>query len=654
MSGRSSTGSVKEKEKYWRVTNNQIPRNEKVAILPICLGQPSHEGEKLHALLHDLDSRVGKVFVLLTGILYRYSYELADSTLDSYSATKKAYDVADEWIKNNKEILLRFFSKAEIMQWYSILETPEYTKAREELARWLLCSPYVDYTDANEVFAKETDAFLSRVYKQKYEPDTLDNTLTYDQKVLDNCQLHLREESALVVAAYRLLAKQGINAEYFVYTGTCSSIECTVAKFLGDKVKFVHPKFEHAVVPTTVKYWAKEKTMAQVWNVLQRKVEPQLQFFKDLEAVHANGLVFSLRGGSQYLRDGLQEQITAYLATDRPEVELIEAQDKKKKEALLFFMPKGKYSADKFSGSNAKQYVLEGITYSYDGTPVKQIARFSCVINLSEFEKKQLANMHRFYNLLGVDSISLETLCRDIQFTYSILVARRKLPRLCFFVSCYPDNRQIKATFVALDDIEENIKNLQLLFETFSSSICTLDSGREGEELHVLDAKAFQVMLCRILQETNSQLSAHSSNEEASSAATSRNTSPAYTSTDSYLVDGMPCLSLSSGNSGAELPERSDMAGRRVTKWAPRAVLPQNSPSVGSYSSASCFGSNESSPAASRETSPATSPMQKPNACILPQARLHSLQLNSTTDSDMQSGEDGANDTRDFNSHCKM
>lgn len=651
MSGSSSTGSVKEKEKYWRINNNQIRRNEKVAVLPICLGQNAHEGEKLSALLQYLDGRVGKVFVLLTGILYRYSYKLADSTLDSYAATKKAYNVANEWIENNKEILLGCSAEVVIMRWDSILGTPEYAKARDELERWLFCSPYVDPTDANEVFTQEAGAFLRRVYPRKSEPDTLDNTLTDDQKVLDNCQLHLREESALVVAAYRILAKQGINSEFFVYTGTCSSIECTVDKFLGNTVKFIHPKFEHAVVPTTVKCFAKEKTMTQVWNVLQRNVEPQLQFFKDLEAVHTNGLVFSMRGGSQYLRDGLQEQITAFLATDRPEVELVETQDKKK-ETLLFFMPKGKYSADKFSGSNAKQYVLEGITYSYDGmqrTPVNQIARFSCVINLSEFEKKQLTNMHRFYNLLDVDSISLETLCRDMQFTYSILVARRKLPRLCFFVSCYPDNRQIKATFVALDDIEENIKNLQLLFETFNSSICTLDSDRVGEELHILDAKSFQVMLCRILQDTNSQLSAHSSNEEVSSAATSRNTSPAYTSTDSYSVEGMPCLSLSSENSGAELPERSDMAGRRVTKWAPRAVLPQNSPSVGSYSSASCFGSAESSPAASRETSPATSPMYNPNACILPQARLHSLQLsNSTLDSDMQPGEDGVGNSRLF------
>lgn len=189
---------------------------EKRAVLPISIGNPSQDGEKLKATLILVSERFSYCDIIVADTLQRYNI------MDQYSekeATLKTREEGDKWIAKNNLYLNTMKISHKIIRWEECLRFPTF-------GRWLntIKKHYLVNNTYQQVMHEDINAFLDR-YK-KNNPNT--TTLI---KLKNNSLAFFFEETA-VTLSYFLAQKY----HYIIYPSNIpKSIELIRKNFIDDK-----------------------------------------------------------------------------------------------------------------------------------------------------------------------------------------------------------------------------------------------------------------------------------------------------------------------------------------------------------------------------------------------------------------------------------
>ena len=104
-------------------TGNSSPTDS--AILPVCIGNDVHEGNKFKVTLKWIVQKFAHVHVLVVDALQRHTIEFLEGVTPA-----RAYDLSikrgQEWVERHRELLETFGLRGNLIYWSDLLRTTEY------------------------------------------------------------------------------------------------------------------------------------------------------------------------------------------------------------------------------------------------------------------------------------------------------------------------------------------------------------------------------------------------------------------------------------------------------------------------------------------------------------------------------------------------
>lgn len=153
-SGRGSYfASIKE--------SGPVPLRLGTPLLPICLEQEYHTGEKLNAIFNLLQQS-RQIAVLVSGSLYRHTIQITES-LTPKEAFEKARRLGQEWEEEYESIINETSRKTDIAvyKWEILLLDEKYPLIRKQLEK-----NYLDKPEFKQAFDHEANLFIERLLKK--------------------------------------------------------------------------------------------------------------------------------------------------------------------------------------------------------------------------------------------------------------------------------------------------------------------------------------------------------------------------------------------------------------------------------------------------------------------------------------------------------
>ena len=153
-------------------------------VLPISVGQPYHEEEKLSATIELVTNRFQSCTIILCDSLQRHTLQLANhmSTDEAYRQAKMA---GLGWLERNKVFFRLFTIPFQIKRWDQYLLHSDYPKQREKVEQF-----YRENVSFRESFDFTISQFVSRFLRK--------HTL-YDYAVVFNhCMEYIKEECSIM------------------------------------------------------------------------------------------------------------------------------------------------------------------------------------------------------------------------------------------------------------------------------------------------------------------------------------------------------------------------------------------------------------------------------------------------------------------------
>ncbi len=98
-------------------------------VMPISVGQATHEGERLEVLCNLVGDRFGTCTIIIADLLQRHTLQFTHD-LSEQQAMQLALENGDQWLKRNKKYLEAMNFPVNIMRWYDWLDTEGYKRQR--------------------------------------------------------------------------------------------------------------------------------------------------------------------------------------------------------------------------------------------------------------------------------------------------------------------------------------------------------------------------------------------------------------------------------------------------------------------------------------------------------------------------------------------
>ena len=436
-----------------KTSSGPVPIGIGTPLLPICLSQEYHEGEKLKAII-DLLQRSQKIFVLVSGALYRHTIQITES-LTYKEACEKAMERGEEWESQHRSILDSSRTQMAIYKWENWLLHERYPSIRKQLEEFYITEP-----DFKQAFDLEASIFMERLEKK--------SRIEATEKNLSICLDYLKEECTVFVLMHKITPYT-----HFVYPGSASKAIDSTFKRYNLQISIVRPEFS-LTNAQSVKYisvpFNKEDRLKGIFNR-----DEQAKVLSDRSEVLGNCRVFLLKSAPPCIRDKAAVDIETHVTRSEVNLELHRRSDPKT--TLLIFSPKGKYPTSKFDEEQSKNYIPSekldfGMLCSFSSTLAKR-----GVINLRYLEveeaskcapiKSRIMNeKSRIMNDLMTE-LPLKDVCAALWFHYSRLVYRGIAPDAKFFI--INDDGQYKLYSSHIDGVIDKMGALRAIIDFLSN-----------------------------------------------------------------------------------------------------------------------------------------------------------------------------------------
>jgi tRNA-dependent cyclodipeptide synthase len=389
-----------------------LPLAVGTALLPICLSQEYHEGQKLRALFNLLQ-KSQHIVVLISGILYRNTIRLSTSmTLrDSFEEAKRR---GKEWENKYQTIIDDTCNKTQITvyRWENVLLDEKYSSIRKQLEKH-----YLEKPEFKKAFDCEAETFVQRLLKK-------DCTIENREEALSLCLNYLIEECAVFV----LMHKKIVGYTHFVYPGSISKAIQITFNHYNLNVSIVRPEF----IPTKlrkVKYIDTTLNDEDIWQRTSA-LDQEAKDFADRRKVLSDCKIFYLKRASSYIRDRVAMEIDAHVMPEQNNLVIHKISDAK--HDLLIYAPKDKYIETKFDLESSKKYIPSNKVDYRELSYLSKNSLPSCgVIDLRPLEKEQVA---KTLNSSKHNLSDSGLICDNIKFMYSYLIYYASAPEATFYI----------------------------------------------------------------------------------------------------------------------------------------------------------------------------------------------------------------------------
>lgn len=177
--------------------NNSKNIEGKKCVLPISVGQPYHEGEKLLATINLINkSQLAHCSVVVADSLQKHNF------ISDQSPYETSMLLGDNWLQRNKNILDTLSIPHQIIRWDLWLQHTEYPKYRYALEREYNSNP--NYRHA---FDESINQFIQRKVASNEEIDHISQ-----KKIFNSGLQYFLEECAVAVCVWE---EEGYN--YVMY-----------------------------------------------------------------------------------------------------------------------------------------------------------------------------------------------------------------------------------------------------------------------------------------------------------------------------------------------------------------------------------------------------------------------------------------------------
>lgn len=172
-------------------------------MLPISIGQPYHNSEKLEATVACLNRKgFAKGTVLVASTLQRHTLKLTHKKLDPNECYQLAKDNAAKWLENSIPILQNLNHPFDIVDWDILINTQKFHQRFMELE-----TLYKSGGDFHRAVDDSINVFITRVQKRETSLCSVDEI----SKIRELCYQYLLEECAV------LINQAGLGYQYEIY-----------------------------------------------------------------------------------------------------------------------------------------------------------------------------------------------------------------------------------------------------------------------------------------------------------------------------------------------------------------------------------------------------------------------------------------------------
>ncbi len=326
---------------------------EQVSLLPICLGQEYHEGEKLQALIKLLQSSK-KIIVLISEVLYRHTMQLT-SNLNPIEAYEKTVILSEEWYQRNKKVLELSEKPVIVYNWKDWLMHPNYDHVRIKVEKSIM-----KHEDLKVLIKKEALEFVDKLESKgilsnaKEESQHGVKSLTKEKQLL-RCIEYLMEECAMFILMHEH-SKDEYRYTELVYPGSSLNIVKAMFKHYNLNIPTIHPTFSSKVNKSLIYVPQTSKSANEVRDKIL-SLEQGFNDFSDYYTVHESCKIFLLKKASEPVREKAARFIESCIANTQNLFDTFKESDDTKNITILIFSPKDSGYNDKFTSGQWKKYL---------------------------------------------------------------------------------------------------------------------------------------------------------------------------------------------------------------------------------------------------------------------------------------------------------
>ncbi|MCK4608240.1 MAG: tRNA-dependent cyclodipeptide synthase [Gammaproteobacteria bacterium] len=206
------------KAKFYKISQFKEKFQDASCVLPISLGQPYHEAEKMAATIELINKHFSSCTIIICDSLQRYTAMIYSEITESM-AHKKLLNSGNEWLTRNKRAIENIQVKYDIKRW-------DY---------WYKSKSFLNHLDViinlykqDQVFQQKTDHCVEKFVNKNLSYYNENIFSKNYEKACDLCRQYLYEEAAV------LLMWQEERYNFVAYPGNNNSvIEETYDKFIS-------------------------------------------------------------------------------------------------------------------------------------------------------------------------------------------------------------------------------------------------------------------------------------------------------------------------------------------------------------------------------------------------------------------------------------